>query len=572
MPNVESAARGFLICLMTLFVVIPVCYLILGAFLPTSNPGEVFLHSFSLDNFKSVWADNTLIPVIVNTWLYSVGSAIVGTLWAFALAWLVERTDYPHKTLIYLFVPVTLALPGLLQAMAWIILLSPKFGFINAAIASLFGGYVGPINIYNMGGMIFVEGLRLVSTGFILLVPLIRNLSFEFDAAAISSGASRWAVISHINIPLLYPGIVAVFFYQVLIAMEVFDVPGVLGLPAGIQVLSTRIYLELETVQALPDLGRANALAVYFLAIAILATWVSTRYSKRADLYSTTAGSKESIHRLGRSGWLAHLIIWSFFIFSVLLPFLALLFVSISPYMQTPSIDGISKLTLDHYRSLADSRRIVSTVVNTLIVSVSVLILSATLAFSIALSVVRSKTIPARLLEQMSFLPHAFPGVVLGLAILWLVFGIDRLFGFETYGSLGSIVFGLTIVFLPFSTRLLVSSLMQVDRSVIESARSSGATLAKTYVSVVFSLLRPAFIALAVYVLMVSFRLAGLPLVLFGGSENEMLSVLIWYLWDEGEIEAVAALGVIIILVLGGLSLLLRDSVRKYSPEAKVIA
>jgi ABC-type Fe3+ transport system permease subunit len=52
--------------------------------------------------------------------------------------------------------------------------------------------------------------------------------------------------------------------------------------------------------------------------------------------------------------------------------------------------------------------------------------------------------------------------------------------------------------------------------------------------------------------------LAGLPLLLFDGPSNEVLAVLIWYLWDEGNVESAAAVGVMLMTVLFFLTLILR--------------
>jgi iron(III) transport system permease protein len=68
----------------------------------------------------------------------------------------------------------------------------------------------------------------------------------------------------------------------------------------------------------------------------------------------------------------------------------------------------------------------------------------------------------------------------------------------------------------------------------------------------------PTVVGVWVYVVLLSVRLAGLPLLLFDGPSNEVLAVLIWYLWDEGNVEAVAAVGVMLMTVLFFITLGLR--------------
>ena len=82
--------------------------------------------------------------------------------------------------------------------------------------------------------MVFLEGLRLVPTAFLMLVPLMRSMDPALEEAAAVSGARPLSTMRKISLRLLAPGLVAVMIYQVMTALEVFEIPGVLGLPAGI--------------------------------------------------------------------------------------------------------------------------------------------------------------------------------------------------------------------------------------------------------------------------------------------------------------------------------------------------
>ena len=86
------------------------------------------------------WLDPGLYTLFWNTFVYVAGSTAVGITLAAVLAWLAERSDMPGKIWIYAGVPMTLAIPGMLQAMAWILLLSPRVGFLNKAIADASSG------------------------------------------------------------------------------------------------------------------------------------------------------------------------------------------------------------------------------------------------------------------------------------------------------------------------------------------------------------------------------------------------------------------------------------------------
>jgi iron(III) transport system permease protein len=77
-------------------------------------------------------------------------------------------------------------------------------------------------------------------------------------------------------------------------------------------------------------------------------------------------------------------------------------------------------------------------------------------------------------------------------------------------------------------------------------------------IRVFFPLMLPTFIGLWIWVVLLAVRIAGLPLVLYEGPKNQVLAVLIWNMWDEGDIEAVGAIGVLLMTSLFVLVLMLR--------------
>ncbi|MGH7832347.1 MAG: ABC transporter permease, partial [Candidatus Binatia bacterium] len=224
-----------------LLVMAPLAFLIMGSFSTAKLPTDFSLETMGLVNYIKVYTDPGTYEILHNTVIYVAGSAMVGICLAVALAWLVERTNMPGKIWIYAGVPMTLAVPGMLQAMAWVLLLSPRIGFINKSLQSMFDLDQAPVNIYSLGGMIFLEGLRLVPTAFLMLVPLMRSMDPTLEEAASVSGARPFSTTRKITLRLLAPGLVAVMIYQAMTALEVFEIPGILGLPAGIYVFSTKI-------------------------------------------------------------------------------------------------------------------------------------------------------------------------------------------------------------------------------------------------------------------------------------------------------------------------------------------
>ena len=269
--------------LVLLLVLAPLSFLILGSFSTARLPGDFSLNTMGLVNYVKVYADAGTLDLFTNTIIYVAGSAALGIVLAVALAWLVERTNMPGKIFLYAGVPTTLAMPGMLQAMAWVLLFSPRIGFVNTWMKDIFGPGAPVIDVYTLEGMIFLEGVRLVPTAFLMLVPLMRSMDPSLEEAAAVSGARPLSTLRKVTLKLLAPALVAVMIYQAMTALEVFEIPGILGLPAGIYVFSTKIYAIVRTATFMPVYGQANALAMVYVFIAMATTVLYTRMISRAE-------------------------------------------------------------------------------------------------------------------------------------------------------------------------------------------------------------------------------------------------------------------------------------------------
>ncbi len=550
---------GLFIVVATL-VLVPSSLLIIGSFSTAELPTDLSLSDLTLENYAVVWLDPRTYDILYNTTVYVVGSTCIGVSLAATLAYLVERTDIPGKIWIYAGVPLALAIPGLLQAMVWVLLLSPRSGFINLTLIDAFGLAEAPINIYSLGGMIFVEGLRLVPTAFLMLVPLLRSMDPALEDAAATAGARPVSVARKVTLGLMMPGLVAVVIYQGIIALEVFEIPGILGMPVNIHVFSTRIYQLLAEAEFLPTYGRANALAMMYLVIAVVATYFYGRVIRSAERFTVVTGKgyRPRLSPLGRWRMPATVLVGVFLFLSIALPFLVLLYTSLIPILQQPSLQAFAGMSFKWYEWVFGYSRFGSTLTNTLLMVFVTATLVAVLSFVISYTVVRSKFVARRLLDQIAFLPHAVPGVVLGLAFLWVLLEFDKTTGFQVFGSIWSLVIALTVSFLAYGTRTMNAAMLQIHKELEEAALVSRAVPWRVLWRVFVPLVMPSLVGIWIYIVLLAVRLAGIPLILYEGRNNEVLAVLIWYLWDDGEIEGVAAIGVMLMISLFGLVFLVR--------------
>ena len=538
-------------------VLVPLSFLILGSFSTARLPTDFSLETMGWVNYLKVYTDPDTYALLGNTVIYVAGSALLGISLAVTLAWLVERTNMPGKVWIYAGVPMTLAVPGMLQAMAWVLLLSPRIGLINKSLQNLFDLDQPPINIYSLGGMIFLEGLRLVPTAFLMLVPLMRSMDPTLEEAAAVSGARPLSAMRKITLRLLAPGIVAVMIYQVMTALEVFEIPGILGLPAGIYVFSTKIYAIIRSATFMPVYGQANALAMVYLLIAVVTTYFYARMIGRVEKYTiiTGKGYRPRLFDLGRWRYSALALVFLYLFLAILLPFLVFAYASFLSYLQTPSLEAVKGMTLKNYRFLAQYGEAGDAVKNTILMVIITATATVLLSFFVSLVVVRSKFWARKLLDQLAFVPHAIPGIVLGLAFFWVFLKIDFL---PIYGTVWAISIGFTVSFLSYGSRAMNASLLQIHKELEEAAYVSGAPPWRTLWRVFIPLMLPTFVGVWIWVVLHAVRIAGLPLILYEGPRNQVLSILIWNMWDQGYVPAVAAIGTLLMLTLLLLTLAVR--------------
>jgi iron(III) transport system permease protein len=544
---------------MTLAVAVPLGFLVLGSFSSGRFLGEIDLSQLTLDNYRVVWGSPATHAVFANTVIYAVGAIAIGVPLAISLAFLVERTNIPCKIWIYATVTLCLAMPGLLQAMAYVLLLSPKIGFINKFLMNLFGLTDPPFNIYGLGGMAFVEGLRLVPTAFLMMLPLLRNMDPSLEEAATTSGAGPFRVLRRVTGPLMLPGIAAVLIYQFVSALEVFEVPSIIGMPAGIYVFSTRIYAVLHSTSALPDYGKANALAILYLFLAVAMTVIYLRVISRAERFSiiTGKGYRPRTIDLGRWRWVALGLVFLYLLAAFLLPLMVLTYTSFLPYLQVPSARAFQSFSWINYQKIFNADLVGVAVRNTLMMTAAAATLTVVLSILISLIVVRSKFWGRKLLDQLAFMPHAIPGIVMGLAFLWVFLKIDVL-GLPIFGTVWSMAIAFTITFVAYGTRTMNAAILQIHRDLEEAALISGASPWRTVWRIFVPLITPSLVGLWIWAVLHAVRAAGLPLMLYQGANNQVLSILIWNMWTDGQIGQVGAVATMMILVLLMLTLLLR--------------
>ncbi len=522
--------------------VLPLFMLLLGSFQMEVAPREFVT---TLKNYQNAYASQYTYSTFKNSVIFASGSAGLSFLFGTVLAWLVERTNTPLRVVFIPIAVVPLILPGVLESIAWIFLLSPKFGYINVALMSLFGLESAPFNIFSLPGMIWAHSVGQVPLAFLMMVAAFKSMDPSLEESAMMSGANTPQTLRRITLRLLMPTSASVLLILFVRTLESFETPALIGIPARIYVYTSEIYLAFNEYP--PDYGRGAALAVGLLILSAVGVWLYTRSTREGKRFQTVTGKafRPRQFDLGPWRWVGFGFLMVYFLVVVLLPFLVMLWASFLPFFATPNLDALQKLSFENYQYLFGFRPFWDAMKNSIILAFMSASAAMVLTSLIAWIVYKSRLPGSWMLDFLAFVPITVPGIVLGMALILLYVA----FPIPIYGTIWVLMIAYVTKYIPYGMRSASGAILQIHSELEEAAAASGASWWETFKRVTLPLLRPGIVAGWIYIFIVSFREFSTSVLLATG-ESRVLSILLFTMFEQGQVTVVAAIGILMILTL----------------------
>ncbi|MBV8823940.1 MAG: iron ABC transporter permease [Bradyrhizobiaceae bacterium] len=549
---------GVCIALVVWLALVPLAFLLWQSFLTPQTAAEPA--RFTLENYAAAYASGETARLLGNSLTFAVGAAALSFVLGTAFAWINERTNTAFKSLFLALALVPLVIPSVLFTVAWIFLASPKIGIVNLVLQSWTGSDAAFVDIYSLGGMIWVDGLHYSPMAFLLMTAAFRSMDPALEEAALMSGAGLLQVARRITFRLAWPAAVAALLILFVRAIESFEVPALLGLPAGIEVYTSAIY---QAVNKYPsEVGLASAYAVVLLLITALCVYTQSRLSRHDTRFATVTGKGFRSRRvdIGRWRYLTAALFVLYFAVLVLLPFLVLLWSSLQKFYSVPSRAALATVGLDAYRNLLDHPGFAASVLNSALLSLGSATFVMLVTSVICWIVVRTRMPGRLLLDSLTSLPLAIPGLVLGLAVMVCYLKLDV----GVYDTLWIMFIAYVTRFMPYGLRPTTTSMLQIHKELEESAAMSGASWATTFRRIVLPLIKPGLIAGWIYVVIVAVRELSSSILLYSPG-TEVISITIWELWQNGQYVELSAAGVMLMSVLFCLVMLAQVAGRKFA-------
>ena len=550
-----SPLRFFAVVGTSLVVLVPLALILYQAFLdaPFFQPSA----RLSLSAFRFVFADPDFHRATWVTVVVAAGMTAIAVPLGSALALLVVRTDLPGRRLVEPWLLVPMLVSPVVLAFGYVVAVGPV-GFLSIPVKEALGSL--PWDIYSLPSLVVIAGLGHAPHVYLYAASALRAIPSDLEEAARVSGAGPLRVALTVSLPLVFPavlyGAVLVFF----LGFELFGLPLILGDPEGLIVLSTYLY-KLTNKLGVPSYQLMAVVAVVIIAISFPLVWLQRRLLGVASRYVTVAGKgqRQAPLTLGRWRGPAVAAVLLYVAVAVALPLAGVFLRSV----VTSWGEGISLrevLTLDNFRDLREYPNLVRGIVNTIAMGVLGGAAAVAAYAAVGLAGHRWKSGWARWLDYLVMIPRGMPGLIAGLAFLWVFLFVKPLNPLRS--TLVGVWIAYSVVWFAYGMRFISSSLLQVGPELEEAALVTGASPGQALRHVTLPLIRFGLLGswLMIFLTFVREYSTGVYLL---GPGTEVIGSLIVSMWGTGAVDTVAALSVVnVLLVAVGLAAALRFGVK----------
>ena len=534
-----------IVVFLLVFQIFPLLYMLVKAFFP----GE----SFSLSTFERLYSYSMNWSALSNTLIAASLTMVFGTLLAFPLAWLVGRTNmYGKKFFRSLFV-LTYMVPPYLGAMAWSRLLNQNVGTINVFLRGLFDlqAKTGPLNIYTIGGMIWVLTTFYYPYAFITISRAMEKMDPSLEEAARISGASPLKTVFTITLPMMTPSLIAGALLVFVCAASCYGIPSIVGAPGKVHTVTTRIveYMGLGT----DGINDATGLAVFLMIMAIIILYISDVVIARKQ-YITVSGksTRPNIVDLGKWRWVTTAGVSLFSFIVIILPFITILTTSFKKNLGKGLFEA-SNFTTMHWTKIFGRSDIIESLKNSIIFAAIAATIGIIISFTMAYLLQRTKVRGRKIPDFLITLGSGTPSVVIALG---LIMTMNGKFGINLYNTAAIMIIAYLIKYLMMGMRTVVSAMSQIHVSLEESSQASGAGWLRTMGKVTVPLIFPSIAAGWFLIFIPCFYQLSMSTLLYS-RDTQVIGYMLHYYWTYTSQQQAAAMAFGILLVVVALNFIL---------------
>ena len=529
--------------LVCFLVLTPLLYTLVNSF-QVAKPWEPAV--YSLGGWKEALSTPGILKAVYNSLSLAVVRQVIALFIGILMAWLLARTDIPCKRGIEFAFWFSFFMPALPVTLGWILALDPKVGLVNKALAML--PFVdGPVfNIYSFWGIVWAHlTASTLGVKVMFLTPAFRNLDAPLEEASRVAGANTVTTLWRILIPLTLPAILATTTLGFIRSLEAFEIELILGVPIGIDVYSTVIH-DMIVFDPSTGFGPAAALSTFFLIILLLLVVLQRRYVGRRTF--TTISGRFSGRPMTLGKW-RYPVFFLVLLVVLTITVVPMMFLLMGTFMTLYGFFDIEHAwTFEHWTGVLRDPIFFSSLINTMKVALGAVFLAVLVYPVVAYIIVKGRFVGGAVLDFVSWLPWAIPGILLGVGLLWTFLqtpGLNYL-----YGTAYLMAIAILIKSMPMGVQLTKSVLLQLGDELEDASKTCGASWLQTYRRIIFPLILPMIVVVALLVFNSAARDIS-TVVLLGTGQSRTLSLLMleWAV-GGGAMEKATVVGAIIVLIV----------------------
>jgi len=529
------------LALLVILVAFPLAFILLQAVFPQFSAG---VFSGALSGVATLLAEPQLPTMLGGTLQVGVGVALVSALIGFPLGVARGLLNLPLPRLWDLLFLIPFLTPPYIAALSWMLVLQT-----NGYLQQLTGFNLNDV-LFSQTGIVLVMALNIFPVVYFAVSRSLLASGQRLALVARVHGASPGRAFWHITLPMLSPSLAAGMLLAFTLAIEEYGVPAALGTRAGVLMLTTDI--EKKLAEWPIDLSGASMLSVVLVTLALSAWWLQKKLTGNQDVTSITGKPTENmgadagsftlpiVALLGLTGFVA-----------VILPGASM---ALSGVLGTLS-GGVSlaNLTASHYAALFSQQGdALSALGTSLSLALGAACITGLLGLLAAWLVVVQKIKGHGLVDALSLMPAALPGVVVGvgLILLWN----QPFWPVSPYNSWAILLLSYCCLLLPWPVRYVGSALRQLGGNLEPAARVHGASALQALRFIVLPLVSPAMLAAMLMVFAIASRELVTSLLL-APAGTQTVSVFIWRQFEQGSVGQGMAMATLTLLT--GLVLML---------------
>lgn len=501
----------------------------------------------------------------VNSLLVGTGVTLVAMVFGSLLAWVLVRTNIPFKRFFHAVVVIPYMMPSWVLALAWLIIFkNDRIAGNKGMLTVLFGITPPDWFSYGLFPIIICLGLHYYAYSYLLISGALQTIDSELEEAGAIAGLKKTSVLRKITFPIVLPALGSSFVLTFTRSMGTFGTPALLGLPVRFFTIPTQIYAAINA----RNTGDGFVLALVLVALAGVSIYLNSRIVgiRRSFVTMRGKGFRTRANQLGVWKVPLTLLILLFLAAAIFLPVLLLVW---DTFMLLPGDYSLGNLTTHFWVGKSDfnissgqegifrNSGIWGGVWNSIRLGVLAAVINAFLGLFIGYAVVRNRGSKlSKGLEAVSFAPYVFPSIAFGAIYLGM---FARSLGPipALYGTFALLVLIVVVKNMPFSSRSGISAMLQIDKSLEESARIQGIPWFKRFRKIIFPLATSGFFSGMILTFITAMRELSLIILLVTPSTRVLTTVIFAYM-DQDQTQHANGVTLILLLIIVSANFLVR--------------